>query len=113
VLLAHGLRPGHEAAGAVTVRNQTSARLAVRPRLADGPAALDGAVQYELTVAPGARRVYSGPASGLRAGGAPFVLGSGERATIAVRVHVADGDEHATRARAGEWRLAFTTEVLR
>ena len=110
-VLARGLRPGHEAVGAVKVRNQTSARLAIRPRLLEGPKALDGTLQFELTA--GGRRVFSGPAAALRSGGAPFVLASGERETIAVRAFVPDGGERATRGRAGEWRLAFATEVLR
>jgi hypothetical protein len=112
-VLARGMRPGHEAVGAVKVRNQTSARLAIRPRLLEGPKALDGTLRFELTVGPAGRRVFSGPASALRSGGAPFVLASGERATIAVRAFVPDGGERATRGRAGEWRLAFATEVLR
>jgi hypothetical protein len=110
-LLGRGLRPGHEAVGAVTVRNQTGETLAVRPKLTDGPVALDATVQYELIDAV-SRGVYSGPASGLRKGGATFLLRSGERTTIAVRAWVADGDRAATRGRAGEWRLAFTTDVV-
>jgi hypothetical protein len=111
-LLARGLRPGHEAVGSVTVRNQTASPLAVRPRLVEGAAAIDRAVQFELTTA-GVPALHSGPASGLRSGGASFLLPSGERTTIAVRAWVADGDERVTRGRAGEWRLAFTTEVVR
>jgi hypothetical protein len=96
----------------VRLRNQTAARLAVRPELREGDVAVDATLRLSLTVAPSGRRIFDGTAAELRRGAAPLVLASGERATIAVRAYVADGAERATRGRAGRWRLGFETDVL-
>ena len=110
-VFGRGLRPGHEAVGAVHLRNQTAKRLAVRPRLEGGPEALDRTLRLDVT--SDGRRVFSGAAGELRGRSAALVLASGERATLSVRAYVPEGAEARTRGRAGEWRLAFATEVER
>ena len=83
--LQGSLRPrGQAMRGRFTLRNQTAARIVVRPLLRGQRTPVERAVRVELSA--DGRRVFSGPAAALRRGGERIALGVGESARVAVAV---------------------------
>lgn len=92
VVRAHGLTAARGAvSGQFTIRNQTPALLAVRPRAVPSSRTLDDLLRVELRA--GGRRIFEGPLGELRSGPDSTVrLAPGEQRAIAVRARLVRAD---------------------